>query len=87
MVTVIFVLPFFLPVTFPLDDTVATFGLLDLKVTFTSAGFPLYFVTFVKPVGNVIFMVWLLPFFREIEDVALASESEDDLSKYIISIE
>ena len=40
----------------------------------------MYFVTFVKPVGNVTLMVWLLPLFIEREDVALASESEPLLS-------
>lgn len=86
MVTVILAEPFFLPVTFPLDDTVATFGLLDLNVTFTSTGLPVYFVTFVKPVGNVTLMVWLLPLFKESDDVALALDKAIFLSIEIKSV-
>ena len=78
MVTVIFVVPFFFPATLPLDDTVATFGLLDLNVTFTSAGLPVYFGTCVNPAGNVIFKALLLPLFTENEDGAFALEKIDD---------
>lgn len=46
--------PFFFPVTLPLDDTAATFGLLDLNVTFTSAGLSLYLETLLKPTGREI---------------------------------
>ena len=74
--TLIFAVPFFLPVTFPPDDTVATFGLLDLNVTFTSAGLPVYFATCVNPAGNVIFRALLLPLFTENEDGAFTLSTD-----------
>ena len=72
----ILAVPFFFPVTLPLDDTVATFGLLDLNVTFTSAGLPVYFATCVNPAGNVIFKALLLPLFTENEDGAFTLSTD-----------